>query len=100
MHPAVSYNVLDEIGGGRTTAPIGQDYMRIRAASTATSSSCESSAGAQRRRPSGMSQHSTQDDRPMSTFGRDDGVELGYRGGKRVNSAYSHGVPRNHDTFR
>lgn len=92
VHPAVSYNVLDELSG--RTIPFGRDYMRIRAAATTTSSSGESSASAQRRRPSGMSQHS---DRPMSTFGREDVKEMGYRGAKRTSSAYSH---LNSDSFR
>lgn len=94
MHPAVSYNVLDETGG--RTIPHGRDYMRIRTATS--SSSCESSAGAQRRRPSGMSQYSTQDDVPMTTFGRND--EIHHLGGKRVNSAYSHDDTRNNNGFR
>lgn len=91
-HPAVSYNVLDELSG--RALPFGRDYMRIRAAATANSSSGESSASAQRRRPSGMSQHSGLDDRPMSTFGRDDTTEISYRGAKRSSSAYSNGVHR------
>lgn len=97
MHPAVSYNVLDEMDG--RTIPLGRDYIRIHPpTTTTTSSSCESSAGAQRRRPSGMSQHSTQYDLPMSTFGRDDGSERNYPGARRISSAHSQG--RNQDRFR
>lgn len=99
MHPAVSYNVLDEISG--RGMPIGSDNITVRPTTTTTSSSCESSAGAQRRRPSGMSHHSTQDEPQIVTFERDDdGHVVNYSGVKRVSSAYSHVGARNSDGFR